>query len=195
MKVLKIIYYISTFIIAVVAITGIIYTISSNRETSETLKSINNTFETYTEPILVFDKYRLFNNKDEKLSCDNLPWGINFSYKNASNFPIKFKEDSILVKYGKLDLLDSKGKSDSTSIAPNSTDAFTMIDRNFPSIFLKKKFIYDPPLLEITLYGIISNLSETKKYKIVLVTYIINDCQSFDAQNIINHSITYERIQ
>jgi hypothetical protein len=91
--------YISNIVIATVAIAGFIYAIFSNRETSDTLKTITNTFETYTEPLLVFNDYDYLAYKGDLPSCDNLPIGINFSYKNASNFAVKFTRDSLRIKY------------------------------------------------------------------------------------------------
>ena len=186
-------------IIAVVALVGFAYTIFSNKEVTKTLETIKNTFETYSDPILQFDDYRWFFS-GQKMDCANPPSGINFTYKNISNFPIKLLINKISLIFESQDFYQTTEpelrvfKAESL-IAPQSTLGFSVMrGDNFKSIFKKKGNVYSKPFLEIHIDGIISNLSGTKKFRIKLIDFIGFDCNRFDLKNIINYEATYSPI-
>jgi len=188
-------------IIAIVAVTGFLYTVFSNRQVSETLKTITNTFETYSDPIFQFEGFDwIYRGKLRKISCENLPYGIAYRYKNISNFPIKLSnmeskimfEDVVLADKDNTDMVNAKSE---TVLAANSNFGYTVVAKDeIDAMFRKHSDIYRPPFLELHFSAIISNLSETKKYKIELVDYIGISCKNLPVQNIINHKTLISRI-
>lgn len=195
-------------VIAVVALVGFAYTIISNRDTSKTLsdtskalETIKETFEIYTNPILEFHDFNWFNDNKKPLSCSNPPCGINYEYKNKSNFPIKLiiQKNEILYDGEILSSnqpLHQDEVEKETVIAPQSTIGFTVIKNDeFKTILAHNTSGYNGPRLELRIAGVISSLSGSKKYNIDITDHIVLSCDNYGTKNVIHHSGNFTQIQ
>lgn len=191
--------FLANALIAIIAVGGFIYSIYSNKETSETLEVVTTTFETYSDPFLQFDDYDYLK-AIERMDCEHPPIGINYRYRNISNFPIRLKITSRRLLFDGRDFLKGPTHFDFSKeemiIAPNDVIGFTVQKgQEFKSIFKNKRGILTPPFIEFHLNGIISNLSLTKKYEINLIDYIGVDCEQFGIKSVTHHHATYEKIK
>jgi len=177
----EIIYFISTYFIAVIAILGFIYSINSSKKMSKTLESFNESIADFTEPVIKFNDYTYFYDKDKKMDCENAPIGIHFTYINKSIIPIKLN-GVCEISYGEMKFSTDRIKEinqseDPIIISPGETNGTTMLRKEDFKMLLNKKGIFAPPFLKIHFNGYVSNLSETRKYKVELITAIGVDCE------------------
>jgi hypothetical protein len=85
-----VVYYVATFVIAMVALLGLALSFRTARQTSAALVRIQDGFRAYTEPLVVFSGFQWVNDRgDEPISTENIPKGIRIIYKNVSNIPIQ----------------------------------------------------------------------------------------------------------
>jgi hypothetical protein len=189
----EILYYISTYILAVIAIFGFIYSLISSSETTKTLDLIQRKILSFTDPIIKFEDYKWL--YQDQLNCENPPIGINILYKNRSNVPIKLKVD-YEIYYGELKMgkaLGTIGQKSEYIVVPGETLGFTSINKEFFRNLKAKKRVFDPPLLKVRLSGRISDIAETRKYSIELTDAIGIDCNEFlKTKSVTNLELKYK---
>ena len=92
--------HIATYVLAIVAILGFMYSINSSRQTSNTLRTVQTGVESLIEPIVKFKGYNWVKDGDKDLSCENPPKGILVSYANVSNVPVIIHSTSFRPFFG-----------------------------------------------------------------------------------------------
>lgn len=188
-------YYFATYILALIAGLGFVWSIYSSRQTSITLEKLNKGLSSFTEPILIFDDFNWFK-KTKELNCDNPPIGINVIYRNASNIPIKCKNSIIKTFYGDYEILpDHENNLDKeyTVIPAGGTLGFTQlfIIQELQNKMKNKISQYEPPFFKIKLNITISTIDESKAYELNLINQIGIDCDSYSIKNMTEMQSSY----
>lgn len=183
----KIGYYIATYILALVAITGFIFSTRSSKNISEVLKSVQEDFASSTQtlqdtsktlydlqreftlsnqPLIKFNKIKWF--KDGEISCDNPPIGVLAICSNLSNVPIQIYETDARFFYGTKELDDITkeiGNPGVSIIAPGETHSVGTIQKELFQKYLgREKNVLEPPFLKIKLKIVYSRLGSTERY-------------------------------
>jgi len=97
----ELVYYISTYILAVIAILGFYYSQKSSVKVSESLMIIQRGLSSLTEPLIKFTDYNwVIGNDDGPISLKNPPLGIIFSLKNVSHVAVHVVESKFEIFYG-----------------------------------------------------------------------------------------------
>lgn len=112
-------YYISTYLIAVVAIIGFIFSIYNSYQNSKQIVEFSKTLSAFennmrklernmsliNEPLLKFIgcEFRLKDSSKE-LSCNNPPISIRVRYQNVSKVPLHVLNSDTVIKWGKFAL-------------------------------------------------------------------------------------------
>ncbi|EIJ2230974.1 TPA: hypothetical protein ACPVXA_004624 [Vibrio parahaemolyticus] len=98
----EILYFVSTYILALVAVIGFWSSQKSSENVSKALKVIQRGLSSLSEPLLKFRDYQwvVGKNGTNVISVDNPPQGIMFSYANVSNVPIQIVDSEFKVYYG-----------------------------------------------------------------------------------------------
>lgn len=134
-------YYIATYLIALVAILGFIFSIIGLRQNSERLtsvahtltglekniRSLQNNIEEYNKPLIKFVGYEWALEDSEKpLSCENPPIAIKISYINVSRVPLKINDYEIGVKFGEVNLpFETEYRTKEMILAPGERFTYT----------------------------------------------------------------------
>lgn len=155
----EILYFISTYILALVAVVGFITSQKSSEKVSKTLKLIQKGLSSLSEPLLKFSGYQwvVSGNGTNIISISNPPKGILFSYTNVSNVPIQLIDSHFQVFFGEK-LLDEPGAVVGTEtketfiIAPNESIQSGTVQEDFFVKYLgKPKDRNHPPHINIKL--------------------------------------------
>ncbi|CAI2313896.1 hypothetical protein IFVP203_C1210005 [Vibrio parahaemolyticus] len=124
----EVFYYISTYILAFVAVVGFISSQKSSEKVSDALKVIQRGLSSLSEPLIKFSGYQWIVGKDGTniVSRSNPPQGILFSLSNVSNVPIQIVENKFYIYYGDKLLDDPTSPMGSTTsetyiLAPNES--------------------------------------------------------------------------
>ena len=118
----KIGYYVATYILALIAILGFVYSIVTSRSTSKILKDVQQELESSNKALIRVDKIGWF--KEGEISCDNPPVGIFVNCRNFSNVPIQVYKTDVNFFYGTKELDDSTrtiGNAESSILPPGET--------------------------------------------------------------------------
>jgi len=132
-------YYISSFVIAFVAVVGFISAQKSSEKVSEALVVIQRGLSSLSEPMVKFSGYKWLISSSNAVSASNPPQGIMITYTNVSNVPIQLIDSDFNVLYGNK-LLDDPGTPMGTEtqetfiLAPNESTQSGIHD---PEVFEK----------------------------------------------------------
>lgn len=155
----EVLYFISTYILALVAIIGFITSQKSSEKVSKTLKLIQKGLSSLSQPLLKFSGYQwvVSGNGTDIISISNPPKGIIFSYTNVSNVPIQIIYSQFQVFFGEK-LLDDPTVPMGTDtketfiLAPNeSIQSGTTQAELFEKYLGKPKDRSQPPHINIKL--------------------------------------------
>lgn len=179
LRMIEKLYYISSIVIAVIAIGGFILSIYSSRqtsktvkETSETLQQLNKSLSSFTEPYLDFLKVELIP-VNNLLDCQNPPVGIYFQFVNTSNVPIVLKNTRIRLFFGEEEIAKERTSinknEDESIIPPGKTTGMTIIDSEIKDVLTNKTDILKPPFLRMNFTSTISTFDGSKMYDLNLI--------------------------
>lgn len=191
----ELINYVTTSIIAFIAILGFIFTqISSNqtskllKETAIALNNVNDAVYSFVNPIIYFYNYDWL--RGNKIDCVNPPIGITLRFKNGSNIPIKVKKYKVNLSCGGYFMNTEKWNTNERILTNDYNVSSTFIfSEEIKKLFINKINSYEEPNLIFEFNGIISNISESITYEVKLITQINFDCGYY---NVRNHSILLE---
>lgn len=129
----------------------------------------------------------------KKIDCNNPPIGINVSYKNGSNIPIKIKEAEIKIFWNNFLLNPPKSEENNplysgieeSILPPGENFSTSQINSNSFSLILNsKKELLNSNYLKIDFSAIISNLNGSNTYKLNFIHYIGIDCNNLESKDI-----------
>lgn len=204
-------YYMATYILAIIAILGFIYSIKTSSDTAEIAKSIQESsndvsktlygmkdafkqiqenFSVIARPIIkVTNRYLI---RAGKLSCDNPPIGLKVNYKNGSNVTIQITDISFDVFYGEAELkpIQRIGTRE-IILAPAEITYYEHYDKiNFKRYLGEPKDIDAPPHLRFVLTICYSSIGQQQKYMYRTEYDVKYDCRNADNAEFIKNSET-----
>ncbi|MGD8786328.1 MAG: hypothetical protein PVJ60_02805 [Phycisphaerales bacterium] len=162
-------YYISTYILALIAILGFCFSISSSRRVAETLDFVQKELSIFTMPLIEITDFTWVNDSNEPISRANPPVGLLVTFKNASNVAIKLTASSITVYYGekKLDDVTRTVGGEGTLIMMPGEESHvgTIQGALFPRYLKNRKGIFESPNLNIHFKATFSRLQGMDIYE------------------------------
>lgn len=157
-------YYIATYILAIIAVLGFVFSIMASKEMSQTLisvqessrevsntlfgmerliKTMQDQFILVTKPVIKCVDLRLRSaNEYKKMSCDNLPISIYVTYQNTSSVTIQVTDVKLDMFYGIFEIKEEKYETVGTKQIILSPYQTYYIERNDEISF--KKFLGKP---------------------------------------------------
>jgi hypothetical protein len=162
-------YYISTYLLAVIAITGFIYSINSSMRTSKYLTSLENNLNNFTQPNIKLENLNWLRGSMPP-DCKYPPLGVNVEYINKSIIPIKLVNPIFDIFIGEVFITQDNSalfeQQEKTHVlTAGETIGFTVVRPiDFKRYLLNKHNIFDPPFIKFRLSAIIMTLNEDKKY-------------------------------
>lgn len=194
-------YYVATYILAVVAIAGFVFSIVSSVETARAIEDVQNnleasaktlqqTGETFlrmqkelelaNEPLLKFNKITWF--KNGEITCENPPIGVMAVCTNLSKVPIQIYDIDVKVFYGTKefnDTIQEIGNPKESIVAPGETiSAGTIQKELFQKHLRNKQNPLTPPFLTIQLKADYSRLGAVNRFVYRCTQNIGFDCEN-----------------
>ena len=172
----KIGYFVATYILALIAISGFVFSIITFQSTSEvmqsaseTLKDVQQEFAFSNQPFIRYDNYKWFKKEGSgDIACDNLPVGILITYRNFSNVPIIIHNVDAQYFYGEKlldDIVFTAGTNSSTILPPGEvSNVGTAQSELFQKYLGNQENILKPPFLKTQLNITFSRLDDSKRF-------------------------------
>ena len=191
-------YYIATYVIAAIALFGIVLSLFTSRRTSKALKAVEEGFESLTTPLVKFRDYEWFNEeKKAPLSCANPPIGILITYQNFSNVAIQIHQQFVHVFYGDSQLgmnVPHLGSEESSSILAAGQVIQTAILQKdeFQRHLRISKPRFQPPHVRIDIHMVFSRLNDPREFNYKGEIEVHFDCAetSLKSSRVISESVT-----
>lgn len=175
-------YYVATYILALIAISGFVFSIITSQSTSEILKNMQQEFASSNQPLIRVDKIGWF--KEGEISCDNPPVGIFVDCRNFSNVPVQVYKTDVRFFYGTKELDDTTkeiGNAESSILPPGESYKVGTVQKELFQKYLRhKKSILVPPFLRVKLEIVFSRLGSTERYIYKTTQEIGFDCSKPD---------------
>lgn len=185
-------YYISTYLIAVIAIIGFVFSTYNSYQNSKQIIEVSKTLSGFernirklernisliNEPLLKFvgAQWRLKDSSKE-LSCNNAPVAIRLAYQNVSKVPLVIENTSLVIKYGKLPLpVTSEAKFNEMILVPGEQFHWTYSGQDLTQATSVSKGSDTDPLLSIESDIGFSDIERSKKYKYIAIHKIPFSC-------------------
>lgn len=172
-------YIFPTWILAIMAVIGFIFSVRSSlefatklNELTKTLVNLEKQVELSFTPLLKLVDYRwIIKDKTKDISCQNAPIAIDIAYKNVSRVPLRMIDNEIDFYLGELKLsITIRNESKESILSPGEMwhNTFSGI-KNFTS---KPKKLNERPLIRIKSLIKYSNI-EGNVFYIYEATHII----------------------
>jgi len=178
----KIGYYVATYILALIAILGFIFSIIMSKDTSTIMRNIQQELESSNVPIITINRHGWYKEEGE-ITCDNPPTGIYLECCNISNVPIQVYEIKMRFSYDGEDCPDpvSKlGEASSYILAPGEKFKHGVIRKEFFQKYLKnKKGNGIPPFIRSKSEIVFSRLNFTERYIYKATKEVGFDCTNY----------------
>lgn len=179
----KIGYYSATYVLAVIAISGFIYSIITSQSTTNVLDNMQQELAFSNEPLVKIDNCGWF--KEGEISCDNPPVGVYVDCRNFSNVPVQVRETDARFFYGEKEFTDAVrkvgGEASSHILPPGEKFKVGTIQKELFQKYLgDKKSILVSPFLRVKLEVLFSRLGSTELYIYKSTQEIGFDCSKPD---------------
>jgi hypothetical protein len=192
-------YYISSPIIALIAVLGFVLSLYSSYEMTDQLGAFSNTLSGFdknleslahtinksNEPLLKYagQAWRLMNSSKE-LSCSNPPISIRFSYVNVSKVPLQIKDHKVVFKRGVKTLdIDTEQKSGDLILSPNEAFSYYLSGEGLASILSEARRPDGDPEFSVSSVINVLDLEGRAEYTYVADTIIPFSCSEISIRN------------
>lgn len=143
-------YYIATYVLAVVAVVGFIYSAVTNKRTTAALLGIERNLKAQVDPLITIADFIW--QAEGTVSCENPPVGLNFFVKNISSVPVVIRPNVTKFYFGDLELTSivSNVGPPMAVLAPGTTvSGGTTQKEEFQKYLGRPKPMNSPPYLTI----------------------------------------------
>jgi len=173
---LKIVYYISTFILAIFAILGFAFSVYSSNQVGKVLVKFRDELNSYMLPTIKFQDYRWAVEKNGDPSLKDIPIGVYFDFKNVSNVPIQILDSKPDYYFDKTKIIIERIRGGKTIIVPGENFQNYIISPDlFQNYFKNSKGFEDNSFFKIHCNVTFSRLHDSRKFKYIAIQKIIFD--------------------